>query len=76
MPREERIKKAATKALAEAATKPGQLKLESFFDVQREVEPSTSRTVTTFVEERSQEQRNKIVHIQIQWVKKPQTLPT
>ena len=44
MPREERIKKAATKALAEAAAKPGQLKLASFFDVQREVEP-TSRLV-------------------------------
>ena len=76
MPREERIKKAATKSLAEAAAKPGQLKLASFFDVQREVEPSTSRTVTTFVEEGSQGQRNKILHIQIPWVKKPQTLPT
>ena len=73
MPRQERNKKTATKALAEVAAKPGQLRLTSPFDVQREEQPSTSTsnetTVTTFVEQRSQEQRDEIVHMQISWVK-------
>ena len=60
MPRQERNKKAATTALAEAAAKPGQLRLTSLFDVQREAQPSTSTsnetTVTTIVEQGSQEQ--------------------
>ena len=61
------------KALAEAAAKPGQVKLTSLFDVQREAEPSTSTdsetAVTAFVEKGSQKQRNDIVHIQIPWEK-------
>ena len=73
MPRQERNKKAATKALAEAAAKPGQLRLTSLFDVQREAQPSTNTsnetTVTTIVEQGSQEQRDEIVHMQIPWVK-------
>ena len=69
MPRQERNKKAATKALAEAAAKPGQLRLTSLLDVQREARPSTSTsneiTVTTFIEQGSQERIDEIVHMQI-----------
>ena len=73
MPRQERNKKTATKALAEAAAKPKQLRLTWLLDVQGEARPSTSKsnetTVTTFIERGSLERRDGIVHMQIPWVK-------
>ena len=60
MPKQERNKKSATKALAAAAAKPGKLRLTSLFDVQREPQPSSGAnhgtnaekaTVPTFVEQ-------------------------
>ena len=67
MPRQERNKKVATKALVEVAAKPGQLRLTSLFDGQREAQQSTrtsnETTATTFVEQGSQEQRDEIVHM-------------
>ena len=81
MPRQERNKKSATKALAEAATKPGQLRLISLFDVQRQPQPSTSTnhgtnteetTVPTFVEQQGSlnqtQQSNEIVFVKDPWV--------
>ena len=71
MPQQERNKKAATKALAEAASKPGQLKLTSLFAVESESQPSTSRNAdeTTVAEEGPQSQTNENVHMEMIWVK-------
>ena len=67
MPQQERNKKAATKALAEAASKPGQLKLTSLFAVESESQPSTSRNAdeTTVAEEGPQRQTNENVHMEM-----------
>ncbi len=71
MPQQERNKKAATKALAKAASKPGQLKLTSLFAVESESQPSTSRNAdeTTVAEEGPQSQTNENVHMEMVWVK-------
>ena len=81
MSRQEINKKGATKALVEAAAKPGQLRLTLLFDVQRQPQPSTSTnhitnseetTVPTFVKQQGSQnqtqQSNETMFVKDPWV--------